>query len=445
MHIVIAGVGAVGMYLAKMLVENKHNVTIIDKDKERIKIAESQFDLISVHGSSSLISVLERANVGKASLLIAVTSDHDVNFITCILAKKLGAKTTIARIRDYEYLHPSEQKVYKSVGVDHMIYPERIAALEIAELMKLTAATEVFAFSRGKLPLYSLKVASDAPIVGKSLMEINNSHPGVDFRVVTIKRGEQSIIPFGNEKILANDQVYIVSEKNTIHRIFDLTGNSYANIKDIMIVGGTKVGKRTAIELEGSFNVKLIEKDLGLCGELSDILEKTLVINADGHDLNVLEDEGIENTDAFISVTNSTEANIFLCLLAKRYGVKKTIALVDDLELIEVSQKIGVDTIVNKKLIAASYIFRFVMDVQIVSAKSLVGVEIDAFEFVVTKDSRIAHKKIRDIGFPKGAIIGGFARKKKVYIAVGDSLIQPDDHVVVFCHPKIVKEVQNLF
>jgi len=445
MFIVIAGVGAVGMYLAKMLVDNKHNVTIIDKDIERLRIAESQIDLLTINGSSSLISVLEQANVGDADLLIAVTSDHDVNFITCILGKKLGAKMTIARIRDYEYLYPEEQAVYKSIGVDNMIYPERIAALEIAELLKVTAAAEAFSFSNDKLTLLFLKVDNSAAIIGKTLTEISMNEPTLDFRAVAIKRGNHTIIPTGKERICENDQIYIITKREKINRIFELSGNVFTNIKDIMIIGGSKVGKRTALELEGHFNIKLIERDKTICNELSALLEKTLIINADGHDLKVLEEEGIKRMDAFISVTNNTEVNIFLCLLAKKYGIKKTIALVDDLELIEVSQNIGIDTIINKKLIAASYIYRYTLDAEVVVAKSLVGVEADVFEFIVQEDSRVANKILKDLKFPEGAIIGGLVRKKKSEIATGNTVIIPGDHVIVFSEPKVVPEIQKFF
>ncbi|MBT3301206.1 MAG: Trk system potassium transporter TrkA [Bacteroidetes bacterium] len=445
MNVVIAGAGAVGIYLAKMLVDNDHNVTIIDKDKERLRIAESHIDLMTVKGSSSLISILDQAEVNKADLLIAVTSDYDVNFLTCILGKKLGAKTTIARIDDAEYLIPSEQEVYRNIGVDTMIYPERIAALEIVALLKQTGATETFDFSQGKLSLLQLRIDENALVLHKTLHEIIEQEKSLDFRAVAIKRGAQTIMPTGTDVFLPGDQVYVITKKEKIHRLMEISGVKPFSISNIMIVGGTKIGKRTAIELEDRFNIKLIDKTMEVCEELASELKNTLVINADGTDIEMLKDEGLSRMDAFIAVTDNTELNIFSCLLAKRNGVKRTIALIEDIEFIELSQNIGVDTIINKKLIAASYIHQFTLDAEITSSKCLNGVEADVFELIAKPNSRITKKKIKNLHFPKGVIIGGLVRENESFIVTGDTQVEVDDHVVVFALPALINQIERFF
>ncbi|MBC8343749.1 MAG: Trk system potassium transporter TrkA [Bacteroidetes bacterium] len=445
MNVVIAGAGAVGMYLAKMLVDNAHNVTLIDKDKERLRIAESHIDLMTVHGSSSLISILKLAEVNKSDLLIAVTSDHDVNFISCILGKKLGARTTIARIDDAEYLIPSEQEVYKNIGVDTMIYPERIAALEIVELLKQTGATETFDFSQGKLSLLQLRIDEKAQVLNKTLQEISKSEKSLDYRAVAIKRGNETIMPTGADEFLPNDQVYVITKKEKIERLLAICGVKPFSISNIMILGGTKIGKRTAIELEDRFNIKLIDKKMEVCEELASVLKNTLVINADGTDIEILRDEGLETMDAFIAVSDNTEVNIFSCLLAKKNGVKKTIALVEDIEFIELSQNIGVDTIINKKLIAASYIHQFTLDAEVTSSKCLNGVEADVYEFIVKEGSKITEKKVQNLHFPKGVIIGGLVREDESNIVTGNTQIEVGDHVVVFAIPALIHKVERYF
>jgi trk system potassium uptake protein TrkA len=445
MNVVIAGAGAVGIYLAKMLVDNDHNVTIIDKDKERLRISESHIDLLTVNGSSSLISVLEQAEVNRCDLLIAVTSDYDVNFLTCILGKKLGAKTTIARIDDAEYLIPSEQQVYQNIGVDTMIYPERIAALEIVDLLQQTGATETFDFSQGKLSLLQLRIEPEAPVLNKTLHEISEHENALDYRAVAIKRGKDTIMPTGADQFLPGDQVYVITKKEKIKRLLEISGVKPFTISNIMIVGGTKIGKRTALELEDRFNIKLIDKTMEVCEELAARLKNTLVINADGSDIEMLKDEGIDKMDAFIAVTDNTEVNIFSCLLAKKNGVKKTIALVEDIEFIELSQNIGVDTIINKKLIAASYIHQFTLNAEVSASKCLNGVEADVFEFIAKPKSKITKKQIKDLHLPKGMIVGGIIRNSESHIVTGITRVEPLDHVVVFSHPALIHEIERYF
>jgi len=445
MNIVIAGAGAVGMYLSKMLVENNHNVTLIDKNEERLRIASSHLDLMTICGSSSLLSVLEQADAENADLIIAVTSDQDANFLTCILGKKLGIKTTIARINSQEYLIETETEVYRSLGVDTMIFPEMIAATEICEIIKQNAATETFSFCNEKLVLLQLKIEENAEVKGKTLKEIIMQDPSLDYRAVSILREGRTLMPTGEDIFLPNDEVYVITKREKIDKLLRISGSKNIAIKNIMIIGASEVGIIAAKELEKDYNVKLIEKNKDLCFELAGILKNTLIINADGHETNTLEDEGLSKMDAFISVTENTEANIFFCLIAKKRGAKKTIALIEDIEFIELSHNIGVDTNINKKLIAASNIHRYTLEAEISASKCLNGVEADVFEFVVKKGARITTKKVSELNFPKNAILGGYIRDDESFIVTGNTHFKEGDHIVVFSVPNVIHQVEQFF
>ncbi|NLJ06882.1 MAG: Trk system potassium transporter TrkA [Sphingobacteriales bacterium] len=445
MNIVISGAGAVGLYLAKMLVENDHNVTLIDKNEERLRIASAHLDILTYCGSSSLISVQKEANIPDCDLLIAVTNEQDANFLTCILGKKSGAKTTIARINNLEYLEKSEQEMYQSFGVDTMIFPELIAANEIVALIRQSAATEIVSFCNDKLILMQLRIEEDAEVKGKTLREIIEKDPTIDYRAVAIQRNNKTIMPSGKDVFIPGDEVFVVTKKEKIDKLLKISGSKNFHIRNIMLIGASEVGILAARELEQDYHVKLIEKRADICQKLAGELKHTLIINADGHELNTLKDEGLEEMDAFISVTENTEANIFFCLLAKRNGAKKTIALIEDTEFIEISHDIGVDTIINKKLIAASHIHRYTLEAEVVASKCLNSVEADVFEFIVKKGSRITSKKVSELNFPENAILGGYIRNGESYIVKGDTQLQEGDHVVVFSVPSVIHKVEQFF
>lgn len=445
MKVIIAGIGATGMHLAKMLSGEDHDLVLIDPEADKLRQAESHLDLLTLKGSSSYMSILREAGVKKADLLIAVTNNDDVNILTCILAKKLGVKTVVARINDPEYFDSIEEAIYENLGIDRLIYPDRIAAGEIVKLLKQSAVTETYEFSNGKLVLFLIKIEKNAPIINKSLFEISRGDDSMDFRAVAIRRGSDTIIPTGKDEIFPDDQVYVITKPESINKLIKYTGHKEIHIDKIMIVGGSKIGKRAAYELEKHFNIKLIDENRQKCNELVEFLSKTLVIHSDCKDIEALEDEGIRKMDAFVAVTDNAETNIFACLMAKKMGVKKTIALVDNIELIEMSHNVGIDAIINKKLIAASYIYSFTLDAEVAELKFLSGVDADVLEFVVKKGSKVTIKKIRDLKFPKGSIIGGIVRNDISFIATGDTNIIENDHVVVFSLPHVIHKVEKFF
>jgi trk system potassium uptake protein TrkA len=445
MNIIIAGDGEVGFHLAKLLSDERHDITVVDPHHDLLKLVEAHTDLLTIAGDSTCISVLERANVKRADLVISVVHEEHINLMTCIIAKKLGANQTIARVNNTEYLEPKNAELFKSMGIDHMVCPESLAAEEIFSLLNQTAATETFNFSDGKLILFLIKLDKHAEVVGKTLDQIASEYPFLNFRAVAIHRNSKTIIPRGKDEFKANDLAYVITKPDGIETLFKLGGKEEYNIKNVMIVGGGRIGRKTAIRVQEDYNLKMVEIDRDRCINLSNEMNNALIINGDARDIELLQEEGIENMDAFIAVTNNSETNILTCLHARKFGVKKTIALVENIEYIDISQNIGIDTIINKKLITASYIARFTMGSQVTSTKVLHGIDAEVFEFVVKAGSAILKKPIRKLDFPEGAIIGGIVRDNESYIAVGNLKIMEGDKVVVFSLPSSIQKVDRLF
>ena len=445
MNIIIAGDGEVGFHLAKMLHDERHDITVVDPHEDLLKMLESHTDILTITGDSTSVSDLHRARVNKADLFISVLHNEQTNIITCILAKSLGAKRTIARINNTEYLIPSTREIFQKQGIDELVCPESIAADEIIALLKQTAATEIYNFSHGRLSLFLIKLDENALVLNKTLTQVAKENPSLDFRAVAIHRNSQTIIPSGDDVFFKNDLAYVITKPDGISNLLKLGGKQRIEIEDIMIVGGGRIGRKTAARLEKSMDIKLVELDRERSQWLANDLEQTLVINGDARDIELLKEEGISETDAFIAVTDNSETNIITCLHATKLGVKRTIALVENIDYIDISQNIGINTIVNKKLITASYIARFTMDAEVTSIKCLSGIDAEVLEFVAKPDSYITRGAIRNLKIPHGAIIGGIVRGKTSYIAMGDFEVREGDHVVVFALPQAIHKLDKLF
>lgn len=445
MDIVIAGDGEVGSHLAQLLSDENHNITVVDPHTKMLEMIGSHTDVLTIEGDSTSIEVLEKAKINKADLLIAVLHDEKINLVTCILGKKLGAKQTIARITNTEFLEPKHENLFKSLGVDQMVCPERIAADEIVDLLRQTAATEIFDFSDGKLQLFLIKLEKYAWVVNKTLNQVAQEFPKLNFRAVSIHRNGQTIIPNGDTYFRENDLAYVITKPEGIDMLLQLGGKHPFKIKDILIIGGGRIGRKTAHRLQDELHIKLMEKDSARAEQLTAELDDTLIINGDARDINHLEDEGIRDMDALIALTNSSETNILTCLHARKLGVKRTIALVENIEYIDIAQNIGIDTIINKKLITASYINRHTMKANVTNVKCLSGINADAIELIAMPGSPVTKKLIRKLKMPEGAIIGGIVRGDESFIAIGDFQIKENDKVVVFSLPYALHKVNQLF
>lgn len=445
MKIIIAGAGEVGFHLAKLLVEESHNIILIDTVKHRLEYVESHLDALTIHGDSSSFKILLEAKVAKADLLIAVTSTEETNIITTIIGKKLGAKRTIARISKLEYLIDKKTLNIRDLGIDELISPESLAAREIKRLLKDTAVSDSFEFENGKLSLIGIQLNENSPILGKSLSQLIPPGAQRDFVAVAIHRGSQTIIPKGDTIFHLNDHVYFIAHSEGTEIILQFTGKKNVPIKNLMILGGSRTGRHLARRLGRDYNIKLIEKDRDKCHELADELPETLIINGDGTQVELLEEENLRNMDAFVAVTGNSETNIISCLVAKKRGMKKTIALVENIEYLSMSQNIGIDSLINKKLIAANFIFRYIRKGEIVSLTSIYGIEAEILEFNVTEKSKITKRVIRDLKFPNNAIIGGVIRDNRGFVPSGEFKIQTGDRVVVFTLMNSIHKVEKFF
>lgn len=445
MNIVIAGAGAVGSHLAKMLSNDNHDITVIDNNHERLMNVGSSLDVLTLEGNVTSLGILREAKIKKADIFIAVTESESVNVSSSILAKELGALRTIARIDNQEYLFPANRDLLKKKGVDYMIYPEMIAAKEIVELLSHSGMSDVADFSGGRLHLYAFRLTKDAPIINKSMEEIFDPDDLLEYRAVAIKRNEKTIIPVGKDQFLEGDLVYVITNKGGINNLLRYTGKTNFEVRNIMILGGSRIGVRAAQDLGDQHYVKLIEIDREKSYMISNHLDNALVINGDGTNVDLLNQEGLSKMDAFIAVTGNSETNILSCLLATKMGVKKTIAEVENMDYISLSENIGIDTIINKKLIAAGRIFRFTKGSEVASITCLIGTEAEVLELVAKQDSPITKAYLKDLDFPEGAIIGGVVRGTSSFIAKGDTLIKANDRVVVFALPGSVGLVEKLF
>jgi trk system potassium uptake protein len=445
MKIIIAGAGEVGTYLAKMLCNGNHDITVIDTDEDKLRAIDAHFDLLTVIGSATSISVLKMADIRKADLFIALMEIEAVNITAAILSKKLGARNTIARINNQEYLTHDNKSFFYSLGIDSLIYPEILACQEIIALLKQTGTTKTYEFGGGKLSLFALKLEENAPIVNKSLADTAKFDGAFDYRAVAITRKSSTIIPRGNDIFQVDDMLYVITNQSGINNLMRYSGKQNYEINNVMILGGSRIGEKAAKALEGNTNVKLIETDREKCFQLADTLRNTLVVNGDGRNIELLIEEGIQKMDAFIAVTGNTDTNILSCLLAKRLGIKKTIAEIEDIDYIDLAGTMGIDTIINKKRIAASHIFSFTKEAKVSSLQFLSGTEAEVLEFEVSAKAKITSKEIKDLDFPTGAIIGGVIRGKSSFIATGNSKIKQHDKVVVFSLPEAIDKVVEFF
>lgn len=445
MNIIIAGDGEVGFYLAKSLSELDFNITVVDPHSELLKRLENETDLLTITGNSTSPQVLEDANVTNCDLFLAVLHDESINLMTCILAKKLKAKKTVARISNAELLAPKHKEMFRDLGVDEMVCPERIAAKEITNLLNNTLATEFFDFSGGLLTMYLIRLEEGSEIINRSVKDLVQTYSTMQVRIVAILRNSDTIIPHSEFVFQAGDLAYIISKPNQLDAIKRLAGKHDINIRNVMIAGGGRIGRYAALNLEDRMRITLVESDKNRCEDLDSVLNKTLIINGDATDIELLKEEGLMQNDAFIAVTDSSETNVLTCLHARKYGIKRTIALVENTGFINLSQEIGIDTIINKKLITASYIARFIVKGDAASSKWLSGTNAELIEFIVGKHSLATKRTIGELDMPQGATIGGIIRGRETMLPTRDTQLEMMDKVVVFALPSVMSKVERIF
>jgi trk system potassium uptake protein TrkA len=445
MKIVIAGMGGIGAQLAKQLSAEEHDIVAIDRDEKALDYVEALSDLLVLEGDAASGETLARAGVADADLFLAVTNSQPVNVTASIFAKRLGAKRTLARVSDEEFVSNECELDLVSLGVDHLIYPEGLTALETVKLIRRTAATDVVEFEDGKLALSGVRLDPAAPIVGKTIEEAAAEFGGERFRIVAAHRGFETFVPGGGFRFAKNDQIFVFTASEGIDATTKLAGGSPKKFDDVMILGGGKVGGLVARMLEDELNVKLIESNLKRGERLAERLSKTLVIQGDGRDIDLLAQEGIVDMDAFVAVTEDSETNIITCLMAKHLNVKKAVALVDNVDYIPLTQTIGLDALINKKLIAANNIRRWVRKKEYVSSSKIYGIDAEVIEYECQANAPITKGTLRDVKFPKDAIVGGLIRDGAGEVATGSTHVREGDRVVVFALPNAVQKAAKFF
>ena len=446
MKIVIGGAGAVGKHLAKLLSKEHQDCTLMDDDGSRLEGLDSDYDIMTMQGSPTSIKDLEAAGVKNADLFVGVTPDESRNMNACIIAHGIGAKKTVARIDNYEYLDPKLKPFFEKLGIDSLIYPEVLAAADIINALKLSWVRQRWDVHGGALVMLGIKLRETCEILNRPIKLLCG--PDDPYHIVALKRGGETIIPGGNDELHNGDLAYFMTTKEYIPYIRKLVGKEhYADVKNCIIMGGGKATVRVALTVPDYMNVKIIEQDEKRCEKLNTLLSDTdcMVIHGDGRDLGLLVEEGIRNTQAFVALTDSAEANILACLTAKRLGVRKTIALVENLDYVSMAEGLDIGTIINKKTIAASHIYQMMLDADVSNMRSLMLVDSDVAEFTAAEDSPVTKKAVKDLGLPFGVAIGGLVRDGHGMLVNGNSRIQAGDSVMVFSHEHDMKKVEKFF
>ncbi|MDP3311824.1 Trk system potassium transporter TrkA [Lutibacter sp.] len=447
MKIIIVGAGDVGFHLAKLLSYESQDIYLIDLDAEKLEYAGNHIDVITKRGDATSIKLLKEVNVDKADIFLAVTESQNTNFTISVIAKKLGAKKTIARISNHE-LSQNTEIDFAEIGIDYMISPGELAADEIKMLLHQSAFNDTIEFENGTLNILGSKLEYDSPLINLTVQEAKEKFSEVEFITIAIKpeKSNITIIPRGDTKYSANDQIYFSTPKSSIKKLYKLMGKTEFGVKDVMILGASKIGVKAARNLcDSNFNIKLIELDKERAKDVAEKIPKALVIKGDGRNVELLEEENISQMDAFIAVTGNSETNIMSCLVAKSKGVKKTIALVENMDYINISQTIGIDTLINKKLLAASAIFKHVRKGEVLKLANLHNVDAEVLEFRVKPNSPVTKNLVKNIQLTKKAVFGGVIRDGKALMTFGDFQILEGDKAVVFCLPEAIHLVEKLF
>ncbi len=446
MKIIIAGAGAVGTHLAELLSKENQDIVLIDESEEKLASISGSFDLMTLNVSPTSISGLKEAGAAHADLFIAVTPYETKNMTCCMLASAMGSRKTVARIDNSEYLEPQYNDFFKKMGINSLIYPEMLAAKDIVEGIKHSWVRQWWDVHDGALVMLGIKLRETAEVLNIPLKDL--CAPGSPYHIVAVKRDEDTIIPNGLVELKLGDIAYFMTTKKYIPYIRKIVGKEhYSDVKNVMIMGGGRTTVHAAQKLPSYMEVKIIEQDEKRCLRLNELLVNNdiMVINGDGRDTSLLLDEGIHHTQAFAALTNQTETNILACLAAKRMGVRKTVALVENIEYVTMAEKLDIGTIINKKTIAASHIYQMMLDADVANVKCLTVANADVAEFVVKPNAKVTRKQVKDLGLPQGVTIGGLVRDGEGFLVSGTTQIQAGDSVVVFSKNMFIKKLDKYF
>ncbi len=446
MKIIIAGAGAVGTHLAKLLSRENHDITLMDESPEKLEDISSNLDILTLPLPPSSISALQEAEVGNADLFIGVTPDEAHNMTACMLASKLGAKKTVARVDNFEYTLPQHREFFKTVGIGSIIYPEMLAGQEILHNIKRSWIRQWWEVQDGALILLGVKVRSNAQILDQPLK--NLCGPESPYHIVAVKRGDDTVIPHGGDCLRALDVVYFMTTPKYVNYIRDIAGKEeYPDVSNVFIMGGGSTAVHLANAMPDYMLAKIIEADAHRAQRLNEVVTNrhAMIIHGDGRDLSLLEEEGIRKAQAFCALTENSETNILACLAAKRLGVRKTVAMVENTDYIGMAESLDIGTIINKKTFAASHIYQMMLDANVHNVRFLMTANADVAEFIPSEGSKVTRKPVKDLGLPKGMTIGGLVRDGQGLLVSGNTMIRPGDSVMVFCHNLNMKKIEKFF
>ena len=446
MKIIIVGAYAIGTHLARLLSRNNHDTILIDSDENRLSNIGSDYDLMTIQASVSRIKTLADAGVSSADLFIAVTPDENLNMNACMLAKSLGAKRTVAKIDNSEYINPRFKQIFDRVGITSLIYPENLAARDIANGLKMSWVRQRWDVHDGALVMLGIKLREGCEILNNPLKEL--CKPESPYHIVAIKRVNETIIPRGDDVLMLHDIAYFMTTRPYIPYIRKIVGKEhYVDVKNVMIMGGGATAVRATCMMPEYMNVKIFEANEARCDKLNELIDtdRVMVIHADGRDVSVLIEEGIKNTQAFVALTGNAETNILACLTAKRMGVRKTVAMVENFDYASMAESLDIGTIINKKALAASYIYQMMLDADVNNIRFLMSANADVAEFTAQPGSKVTKKKVFELGLPKGATIGGLVRNGEGHLVSGGTQIEAGDSVVVFCYDINMSKIEKYF
>ena len=448
MNIIIVGAYAIGTHLAKLLSRSNNDTVLIDDSEVRLAGVSGDYDLMTYLAPPASFKTLKEAGVSNADLFIAVTPDHFLNITCCMMAHSLGAKKTVAKVDENEYLEKNHQAFFKEVGIDSLIYPEHLAAIDICNGLKMSWVRQRWDVHNSALVMLGIKMRETAEILNQPLKEL--SKPDTPYHVVAVKRGDDTIIPRGDDELKLHDMVYFMTKRDTIPYVRKIVGKEhYVDVKNVMIMGGGTTAVRAISLLPEYMNAKIIEMDEARCEELNELIDndRVMIINGDGRDLTLLRDEGIGNTQAFVALTSNAETNILACLTAKRMGVRKTVAVVENMDYVSMAESLDIGTIINKKALAASRIYQMMLDedVSVSNIKFLTTANADVAEFTAQQGSKVTRKRVFELGLPNGVTIGGLVRNGVGQLVSGGTQIEAGDNVVVFCHNINMSKVEKFF
>lgn len=445
MKIIIVGAGEVGFHIASRLSLENKDVVVIDKDADALRRVFENLDVQKVQGCGSSPAILEQAGIQEADILLAVTDSDETNLVASLFANLLSPATfKLARIRSEEYLKYQDALSKEPYGIDVMINPEDEAVKMVERLLQVPGAVDVGEFANGRVKLIGVRLEEDCPVAGTKLVDLEKKTDNKNILVVAIIRNENLIIPSGEDQLLAGDLIYFVSEEKEVKAALQIFGKRAEPFKRMLLVGGGNLGLKLAKSLEGyPIHVKLIEKDHNRCNKLAEDLDKIVVLQGDGSDQGLLQEENIQDMDVVATLTGDEETNILTSLLAKRMGAHKTVTRINKLSYIPLVSAIGLDHIVSSRLAAVNTILQYVRRGKVLSAMALKGEEAEALEAVALETSEIVGKPLEQIPFPKGALVVAIIRGDEVIIPTGDSVILPQDRIIIFSTRQSIPQVEK--